>query len=184
MVVAPLAMAALLYLMSVLRTDYMYAVCYALFHVVFELLRILCEAEGARCVASTRVQGAPRFASVSGLTTTVALGIQAVLQLAFVPRSLGIKRESKPIVEQFQIEALLLLALFAVYLVMLLIRVAGDEGRRTVHRQLLRMVRGGGAGVAAEDGAADSAAAHYHCFDDGGRAASSTRGGATAHSPG
>ena len=183
MVVAPLAMAALLYLMSVLRTDYMYAVCYALFHVVFELLRILCEAEGARCVASTRVQGAPRFASVSGLTTTVALGIQAVLQLAFVPRSLGIKRESKPIVEQFQIEALLLLGLFAVYLVILLVRVAGDEGRRTVHRHFLRMVRGGGAGMATEDGVADSAAAHYHCFDDGGRAASSARGGAAAHSP-
>ena len=49
---------------------------YVFFHVTFEFMRVVCDAEGARCVASTRVRGAPRFAAVSGLNTTFCLVLQ------------------------------------------------------------------------------------------------------------
>ena len=93
MVCGPLLLAALLYSMSVVRTPLLYSAGYVLFHVRpcmhthvhphvygtcmacvhvgFELMRVLCEAEGARCVASTRgCRGPPRFAAVSGVVTT------------------------------------------------------------------------------------------------------------------
>lgn len=177
MVAAPLLMAALLYGMSVLKTDYLYASSYALFHVAFELLRILCEVQGARCVAATRVRGAPRFASVSGLTTTVALSIQAVLQLAFVPRSLGIKRASMPLAQQFRIEAALLLALFAAYLAIALDRLTGGEGRRIARSLLIRLCGGRSEiDLAIDESGADSAAGRYQCYHDHAAASSTTRG--------
>ena len=58
-----------------------YAACYVAFHTLFELMRVVCEAEGARCVASYRKAGAPRFAAVSGLNTTLALVLQVLLEV-------------------------------------------------------------------------------------------------------
>jgi hypothetical protein len=79
---------------------------YVVFHLDFELMRVLCEAEGARCVAAYRRAGAPRFAAVSGLNTTLALALQAALQLLF--------SRLEPQM-QFRVLAAIFLALFAAY---------------------------------------------------------------------
>jgi hypothetical protein len=63
MLTAPLGLAGLLYLMSVVETVTPYSGAYVLFHVSFELMRVVCEAEGARCIASYRATGAPRYAA-------------------------------------------------------------------------------------------------------------------------
>lgn len=69
--------------MTIATTEWLYALGYITFHVGFELMRVLCEAQGARCIAATRCQGPPRFAAVSGLNTTVTLSLQVVLQIFF-----------------------------------------------------------------------------------------------------
>ena len=51
-----------------------------IFHVIFELMRVFCEAEGARCVARARYRGAARFALVGGINTFAALSLQTALQ--------------------------------------------------------------------------------------------------------
>ena len=66
-----------------LLSELLYAIGYVVYHVGFELMRGLCEAEGARCVAATRCEGEPRFAAVSGVVTTVTLGLQSMLQFFF-----------------------------------------------------------------------------------------------------
>ena len=72
-------------------------------------MRVLCEAEGARCVAATQCVGTPRFAAVSGLNTTLSLGLQAILQLLFnTPQRL-------PLNEQFRLLAAMLFCLFLAY---------------------------------------------------------------------
>ena len=109
MVFAPLVLAALLYLMSVVQEMGAYATGYITFHVGFELMRVVCEAEGARCVASYRKAGAPRFAAVSGLNTTLALVLQVLLQL-FVNQPHRLEPQT-----QFQVFAAVFLALFVGY---------------------------------------------------------------------
>jgi len=84
---APLALAALLYGMAITHARLTYDVAFVLFHVLFELMRTVCDAEGARCVARTRYRGVPRFALVSGLSTTATLIIQTVGRL-LAPRPL------------------------------------------------------------------------------------------------
>lgn len=109
MVIGPLALSASLYAMSVVERADLYAASYVLFHVSFELMRVLCEAEGARCVAATRCVGTPRFAAVSGLNTTLSLGLQSILQFLFnTPQRL-------PLAEQFRLLAAMLFALFLAY---------------------------------------------------------------------
>lgn len=106
MVVMPIVQASLLYTMSVTTNEAIYASGYVVFHLDFELMRVLCEAEGARCVAAYRRAGAPRFAAVSGLNTTLALALQAALQLLF--------SRLEPQM-QFRVLAAIFLALFAAY---------------------------------------------------------------------
>lgn len=109
LLVGPLALAGLLHLMSVVEVAASYDAAYVAFHVCFELMRVLCEAEGARCVAAFRTSAMPRFAAVSGLTTTLTLSLQVVLQLLFNnPRRL-------PLSAQFELLAALLLVLGAAY---------------------------------------------------------------------
>ena len=109
LVLGPLALAGTLYSMSFCVRAELYAAGYIVFHVGFECLRVVCEAEGARCVAATRCEGAPRFAAVSGLNTTLSLGLQVLLQLLFdKPRRL-------PLEEQFALLSAMLLALFGAY---------------------------------------------------------------------
>ena len=109
LVIGPLGLSGFLYLMSVVKREDFYAASYILFHVGFECLRVLCEAEGARCVANTRCAGAPRFAAVSGLNTTASLLLQTALQLLFNnPRRL-------PLDEQFRFLAALLVLLSMAY---------------------------------------------------------------------
>jgi len=110
-VIIPLGLSLLLYAMSVVKRESVYAASYVLFHVSFELVRVLCEAQGARCVAAARVEGAPRFAAVSGLNTTISLALQVVLQLLFNHPS------RLPLDMQFRILAGLLLALHVAYAV-------------------------------------------------------------------
>ena len=43
-------------------------------------MRVLCEAQGARCISLAACQGRPRFAAISGLNTTVTLIQQVVFQ--------------------------------------------------------------------------------------------------------
>lgn len=114
----PLALAALLYMMSVVESEVPYMAGYVLFHVCFELLRVICEAEGARCIANYRASGKPRFAAVSGLTTTLCLTLQVLLQVAFNhPHRLELQT-------QFQILSAILLALFLSYAGLALCRCA------------------------------------------------------------
>lgn len=109
MVIGPLGLSAALYSMSVVAREELYLACYVIFHVGFELMRVLCEAEGARCVAATRCVGTPRFAAVSGLNTTLSLALQSALQFVFnTPQRL-------PLEEQFRLLAAMLLALFVAY---------------------------------------------------------------------
>ena len=66
----------------------LYGGAFVLFHLVFELMRVFCEAEGARCVARARYRGHARFALVGGINTFASLGLQTALQAyfqAFVP---------------------------------------------------------------------------------------------------
>jgi len=105
---APLALAALLYVMASTGDRRLYDVCFVAFHLLFELMRVLCDAEGARCVARISYEGAPRFALVSGLSTTATLLLQTAMQLLFVrPTGLGL-----PLAQQFKVLSGLLLALF------------------------------------------------------------------------
>ena len=83
LVAGPLVLCVLLYMMTIADTEWLYAAGYITFHISFELMRVLCEAQGARCVAATRCQGQPRFAAVSGLNTTLTLSLQVVLQIFF-----------------------------------------------------------------------------------------------------
>ena len=88
-----------------------YSGAYVLFHVSFELMRVVCEAEGARCIASYRATGAPRYAAVSGLNTTLSLALQVALQLLLLighPTRLALQT-------QFQLLASIFVALFACY---------------------------------------------------------------------
>lgn len=52
------------------------------YHVLHELMRVVCDAEGARCVARTSYRGAPRFALVGGLATTATLFLQSGAQVS------------------------------------------------------------------------------------------------------
>ena len=114
----PLALAALLYLMSVVESEAPYMASYVLFHVGFELLRVICEAEGARCIANYKAAGAPRFAAVSGLTTTLSLTLQVLLQIGFNhPHQLDLQI-------QFQILAAILVGVFVGYACLTLRRCA------------------------------------------------------------
>ena len=80
---APLLMAGLLYFMGTTQQLTLYGGSFVLFHVIFELMRVFCEAEGARCVARARYRGAARFALVGGINTFAALSLQTALQAAF-----------------------------------------------------------------------------------------------------
>ncbi len=110
LIAAPLAMAALLYALSAVRERLLYGAAYVLLHVIYEAMRVVCLAEGARCVAGARCRGAPRFALVSGLVSTVSLGLQALLLLAF--GALGSSAASVPLYSQFRALAAMLLLLF------------------------------------------------------------------------
>lgn len=111
MALSPLALALLVYAMSTAASIPVYGWAYILFHVVFECMRVMCDAEGARSVASTRVRGAPRFAAVSGINTTMCLMLQVLLQTLFnrVPLQAG------RLNLQFRMLSALFVALFAVY---------------------------------------------------------------------
>ena len=116
MVSAPLGLSLLLAKMAAaadMDDADAYAACYVLFHVTFEFMRVVCDAQGARCVASTRMRGAPRFAAVSGLNTTLCLVLQVVLQLGFqITRG---PSHNSDAIAQFRVLAALLLALFLCY---------------------------------------------------------------------
>ena len=73
-------MAGLLYFMGTTQQLTLYGGSFVLFHVIFELMRVFCEAEGARCVARARYRGAARFALVGGINTFAALSLQTALQ--------------------------------------------------------------------------------------------------------
>ena len=109
--------------------------------VLHELMRVVCDAEGARCVAHTAYRGArpalvschplpsthvpdtsptrlrqspagaPRFALVGGIATTATLALQSLAQLLGSRPGLGL-----PLQTQFKLLAAMLLALFAVCL--------------------------------------------------------------------
>ena len=74
---------------------------------LFELTRVVCTAEGARCVARITYEGAPRFALVSGMGTTATLLLQTSAQLLFSKTpGLGL-----PLSAQFKYLAAMLLGL-------------------------------------------------------------------------
>ena len=77
---APPLLAVLLYVMATTRERLFHGGAIVLFHLTFELMRVLCEAEGARCVARARYRGSARFALVGGINTCVALALQSALQ--------------------------------------------------------------------------------------------------------
>lgn len=91
-----------------------------MFHVTFEVMRVVCVAEGARCVASVRWHGPPRFALMGGLSLTVALLLQSLLQLVFDQLS----RTSLPLSGQFRIFAGLFFLLHVAYVVDVICRTA------------------------------------------------------------
>ena len=80
---APPLLAVLLYVMATTRDRLFYGGAFVLFHLTFELMRVLCEAEGARCVARARYRGSARFALVGGINTFAALALQSALQALF-----------------------------------------------------------------------------------------------------
>jgi len=148
---------------------HIYATCYILFHVSFELLRVLCEAEGARCVAATHVKGAPRFAAVGGLNSTLSLAVQVLLQVFFNhPRRL-------PLPVQFEVLAAIMLALHVAYIFAAIFRRAFRHGRHqgvSVHCDPIAATQGSATADAVDsqhnhacDGTADLAR-HYHCYGD------------------
>jgi hypothetical protein len=143
---SPLVLAALLYTMTIAETEQLYALGYVSFHVGFEMMRVLCEAEGARCIAATSCQGQPRFAAVSGLNTTITLVLQVLLQMFFTfPRD-------------FQVLASILFGLFVAYVAAAALRVllahrnssasAGGSCSNAVHACDVR----GGSAADADDG--------------------------------
>jgi len=143
---SPLVLAALLYMMTIAETEQLYALGYVSFHVGFEMMRVLCEAEGARCIAATSCQGQPRFAAVSGLNTTITLVLQVLLQMFFTfPRD-------------FQVLASILFGLFVAYVAAAALRVllthrnssasAGGSGSNAVNACDVR----GGSAADADDG--------------------------------
>jgi hypothetical protein len=143
---SPLVLAALLYTMTIAETEQLYALGYVSFHVGFEMMRVLCEAEGARCIAATSCQGQPRFAAVSGLNTTITLVLQVLLQMFFTfPRD-------------FQVLASILFGLFVAYVAAAALRVllahrnssasAGGSGSNAVNACDVR----GGSAADADDG--------------------------------
>ena len=74
--------------------------------------------EGARCIANYKAAGAPRFAAVSGLTTTLSLTLQVLLQIGFNhPHQLDLQI-------QFQILAAILVGVFVGYACLTLRRCA------------------------------------------------------------
>mmetsp|Transcript_24882 Transcript_24882/g.80366 ORF Transcript_24882/g.80366 Transcript_24882/m.80366 type:complete len:466 (+) Transcript_24882:1156-2553(+) len=77
------------------------------YHVLHELMRVVCDAEGARCVARTSYRGAPRFALVGGLATTATLFLQSGAQMLVSKPGLGL-----PLDLQFKVLAGMLLLLF------------------------------------------------------------------------
>jgi len=115
--VAPLLLSALLYAMAVAgerhdeRLAASYDAAFVAYHVLHELMRVVCDAEGARCVAHTAYRGAPRFALVGGIATTATLALQSLAQLLGSRPGLGL-----PLHTQFKLLAAMLLALFAVCL--------------------------------------------------------------------
>ena len=82
---APPLLAVLLYVMATTRERLFYGGAFVLFHLTFELMRVLCEAEGARCVAHARYRGSARFVLVGGvgINTCMALALQSALQALF-----------------------------------------------------------------------------------------------------
>lgn len=106
MVVAPVLLAALLCAMSSTHGRDWYAAYYVSFHMFFEYMRVVCDAEGARCIASARVRGAPRFAAVSGLNMVLCLSLQSVLQMLVYRLNLAV---------QFRVLAALLAMVSFVY---------------------------------------------------------------------
>ena len=82
---APPLLAVLLYVMATTRERLFYGGAFVLFHLTFELMRVLCEAEGARCVARARYRGSARFVLVGGIgiNTCMALALQSALQALF-----------------------------------------------------------------------------------------------------
>jgi hypothetical protein len=111
-VAMPLCLAGLLYAMASFTTAERdaYAACYVAFHTLFELMRVVCEAEGARCVARARYRGAARFALVGGINTAAALLLQTALQFGVGKQALHL-----PLPAQFKVFAAILVALFAGY---------------------------------------------------------------------
>ncbi|KAL1525570.1 hypothetical protein AB1Y20_020424 [Prymnesium parvum] len=107
----PLVMALLLAEMSVTQNDAVFSSCYVLFHVTFEFMRVICIAEAARCVASVRWHGPPRFALIGGLSLTVALSLQTLLQLVFDQ----LRGTTLPLSMQFRIFAGLFVLLHLAY---------------------------------------------------------------------
>ena len=73
-------------------------------------MRVVCEAEGARCVARARYRGAARFALVGGINTAAALLLQTALQFGVGKQALHL-----PLPAQFKVFAAILVALFAGY---------------------------------------------------------------------
>ena len=147
---SPLVLAALLYTMTIAETEQLYALGYVSFHVGFEMMRVLCEAEGARCIAATSCQGQPRFAAVSGLNTTITLVLQVLLQMFFTfPRD-------------FQVLASILFGLFVAYVAAAALRVllahryskasAGGSGSNAVNEAVNACDVRGGSAADADDG--------------------------------
>uniref|UniRef100_A0A7S0PZN8 Solute carrier family 40 protein n=1 Tax=Coccolithus braarudii TaxID=221442 RepID=A0A7S0PZN8_9EUKA len=105
-VLAPLVLALLLSVMALTEQVGMYNASFVGFHVLFELMRVVCTTEGARCVARAKYRGLPRFALVGGLSTTATLVLQTIAQL-------GVSVYKLPIRSLFELLAVLLLGLFA-----------------------------------------------------------------------
>lgn len=144
---SPLMLAALLYTMTIAETEQLYALGYVSFHVGFEMMRVLCEAEGARCIAATSCQGQPRFAAVSGLNTTITLVLQVLLQMLFTfPRD-------------FHVLASILFGLFVAYVAAAALRVLlahrnslGDSGGGSGSNAVNTCDVGGCSAADADDG--------------------------------
>ena len=107
----PAGLGALLYLMSTTASAQVYDIAYVAFHSMFELMRVVCEAEGARCVASARVRGTPRFAAVSGMSSCACLLLQSGLQLMANSAAMHLA-----VTAQFRVLAALLLMLCTTYI--------------------------------------------------------------------
>ena len=108
-VLVPFAMGLLL--MGLWKYDQIvYYACFVAYHVLFELMRVICDAQGARCVARASYKGAPRFALVCGLSTTISLLGQTGLQI-FLSKASWKSNVS----HYFLVFSIIMFALFALY---------------------------------------------------------------------